>query len=95
VKSKCLSNYDTVLRHLLHAGARAGARHVCARLEAVLGCQLLVLSPEGVHPVNHLLDQLHLGVAQPVLVGDVVGHAFTTEQNILFSTVKVIITATN
>ncbi len=84
MKSKCLSNYElhTVLRQLLHDGsARAGARHVCARLEAVLGCQLLVLGPEGVHPVNHLLDQLHLGVAQPVLVRDVVGHAYTINQN--------------
>ena len=79
MKSKCLSNYDTVLRHLLHEGARAGARHVCARLEAVLGCQLLVLGPEGVHPVDHLLDQLHLGVAQPVFVGDVVSYPWDNE----------------
>ena len=42
-------------------------------LEAVLGGQLLVLGPESVHPVNHLLDELHLGVAQAMLVGDVVG----------------------
>ncbi len=45
------------------------------RLEAVLGGQLLVLGVEGVDPVNHLLDQLHLGVAQAVLVRDVVGYS--------------------
>ena len=35
----------------------------------------LVLLVEGVDAVNHLLDQLDLAVAQPVLVGDVVGDA--------------------
>merc|ERR1719499_2344679 len=35
----------------------------------------LVLLVEGVDTVNHLLDQLDLAVAQPVLVGDVVGDA--------------------
>ena len=35
--------------------------------------QLLVLGPEGVDSVNHLLDQLNLGVPEPVLVGDIVG----------------------
>jgi hypothetical protein len=42
----------------------------------VLGGQLLVLHPEGVDAVNHLLDQLHLGVAQAVLVRDVVSDTF-------------------
>ena len=37
--------------------------------------QSLVLLPEGVDTVNHGLDQLDLGVAQPVLVGHVVGAA--------------------
>ena len=37
--------------------------------------ELLVLRDEGVHPVYHALDQLHLGVAQAVLVGDVIGYA--------------------
>ena len=37
--------------------------------------QLLVLGPEGVDSVNHLLDQLNLGVPEPVLVGDIVGAA--------------------
>ena len=37
-----------------------------------------VLLDQGVHPVNHLLDKLHLAVAEPVLVGDVVGHARLT-----------------
>ena len=36
--------------------------------------QSLVLLVERVHSVNHLLDELHLGVAQSVLVGDVVSH---------------------
>merc|ERR1719249_89647 len=36
---------------------------------------LLVLLPQGVDPINHLLDELNLGVSEPVLVGDVVGEA--------------------
>ena len=39
--------------------------------------QSLVLLVESVHSVNHLLHELHLGVAQPVLVGDVVGYTCT------------------
>ena len=35
--------------------------------------ELKVLLPESVDGVNHDLDQLDLGVSQPVLVGDVVG----------------------
>ena len=35
--------------------------------------KLPVLLDQGVDPVNHALDQLHLTVAQSVLVGDVVG----------------------
>jgi len=34
---------------------------------------LLVLLPQGVDAINHLLDELNLGVSEPVLVGDVVG----------------------
>merc|ERR1719490_606149 len=33
----------------------------------------LILLPEGVDTINHLLDELNLGVSEPVLVGDVVG----------------------
>merc|ERR1719317_1522917 len=33
----------------------------------------LVLLPQGVDTINHLLDQLNLRVSEPVLVGDVVG----------------------
>merc|ERR1719490_103098 len=33
----------------------------------------LVLLPQGVDSVNHLLDELNLRVSEPVLVGDVVG----------------------
>ena len=40
--------------------------------------ELLVLLDEGVDAVNHLLDELDLAVAQPVLVGDVVGDAGLT-----------------
>merc|ERR1719250_412051 len=42
-------------------------------LESVLLLELEVLLPEGVDCVDHDLHQLHLGVAQAVLVGDVVG----------------------
>ena len=34
-----------------------------------------ILLVESVDSINHLLDQLDLAVAQPVLVGDVVGHS--------------------
>merc|ERR1719370_2435406 len=36
---------------------------------------LLVLLPQGVDAINHLLDELNLGVSEPVLVGDVIGEA--------------------
>merc|ERR1712172_310342 len=36
---------------------------------------LLVLLPQGVDAINHLLDELNLGVSEPVLVRDVVGEA--------------------
>merc|ERR1719510_2230892 len=41
---------------------RSGSTHHC-----------LVLLPQGVDSVNHLLDKLNLRVSEPVLVGDVVG----------------------
>ena len=34
--------------------------------------ELLILLPQGVNTVNHDLDELNLGVSQPVLVGHVV-----------------------
>ena len=34
-----------------------------------------VLLVESVHAIDHLLDEFHLGVTKPVLVGDVVGDA--------------------
>ena len=37
--------------------------------------QLEILPVEHVDAVNHLLDELHLGVAESVLVGDVVSDA--------------------
>ena len=36
-----------------------------------------VLLVESVDPIDHLLNQLDLGVAQSVFVGDVVGHTWT------------------
>lgn len=42
------------------------------RLDAVLLLELDVLLVEGVDAVDHALHQLHLGVAQAVLVRDVV-----------------------
>ena len=47
-------------------------------LHAVLLLQLEVLLVQGVDAVDHLLHQLHLGVAQAVLVRDVVGVSWTT-----------------
>ena len=48
------------------------------RLESdvVLLLELHILLPQCVDGVDHDLDQLHLGVAQAVLVGDVVGVAW-------------------
>ena len=37
--------------------------------------ELQILLPEGVDSVNHDLDQLDLGVAETVLVGDVISVA--------------------
>ena len=47
-------------------------------LEAVLLLELPVLLDESVDAVDHLLDQLHLAVAEAVLVRDVVRHAGLT-----------------
>merc|ERR1719318_1716843 len=44
-------------------------------LHAMLFLEIPVFLDQSVHTVNHLLDQLHLRVAQPVLVGDVIGHS--------------------
>ena len=40
-------------------------------LHSVLLLELEVLLPESVDGVNHDLDELDLGVSEPVLVGDV------------------------
>merc|ERR1712036_179103 len=42
-------------------------------LHSVLLLQFEILLPEGVDTVNHGLDQLNLGVAQAMLVGNVIG----------------------
>ena len=44
-------------------------------LESVLLLELDVLHVDGIDTVDHGLNELHLGVAEPVLVGDVVGDA--------------------
>merc|ERR1712002_652313 len=41
----------------------------------MLGHQFLVFLPQSVHPINHLLDELHLRVSKPMLVRDVVSDA--------------------
>ena len=38
--------------------------------------QSQILLVESVDAIDHLLDELHLGVAQSVFVGDVVGDAW-------------------
>merc|ERR550534_12642 len=53
---------------LVFAGARGrGGWRSCSTHHC------LVLLPQGVDAINHLLDELNLGVSEPVLVGDVVG----------------------
>merc|ERR1719490_244086 len=53
---------------LVFAGARGrGGWRSCSTHHC------LVLLPQGVDSINHLLDKLNLGVSEPVLVGDVVG----------------------
>ena len=48
---------------------------VVGNLHAVLLLELDILLVEGVDAVDHALHKLDLGVAQTVLVGDVVGVA--------------------
>ena len=43
-------------------------------LDAMSRPQSHVLLVESVDSIDHLLYELHLGVSQPVLVGDVVSH---------------------
>merc|ERR1719170_40237 len=50
----------------------------CLDADVVLLLELEVLLPQGVDGVNHDLDQLDLGVAETVLVGDVIGVASLT-----------------
>ena len=38
--------------------------------------EISVLGDKSVDTINHLLYQLHLRVAKPVLVGDVIGHTW-------------------
>ena len=67
------ANAAQQVQSITHARAR---NKLCLdNLQAVLLLELNVLLVEGVDTVNHDLDQLHLGVAETVLVGDVVGVA--------------------
>ena len=43
--------------------------------DVVLLLELEVLLPQGIDGVNHDLNQLHLGIAETVLVGDVISVA--------------------
>merc|ERR1712012_879845 len=47
--------------------------HGLIHLNLLTSLELLVLFPEFVDTINHLLDKLNLRVSQPVLVGDVIG----------------------
>ena len=47
----------------------------CLNFDVVLLLELEVLLPQSVDSVNHDLDKLHLGVAETMLVGDVIGVA--------------------
>merc|ERR1712059_4814 len=47
-------------------------------LKPVLLLELEVLLPEGVDTINHDLDELDLGVAKTVLVGDIISAAVET-----------------
>ena len=51
------------------------AAAAASTLHAVLLLELKVLLVQGVDAVNHALHKLDLGVAQTVLVGDVIGVA--------------------
>ena len=49
-------------------------------LDPVLLLESLVFVPEGVDTVDHGLDKCNFRVAQPVLVGDVIGAAWIEVQ---------------
>ena len=69
-------------------GILAGQRHgqvvglERGRLQAMLLLELQILLPEGVDTINHNLDQLDLGVAKTVLVGDVISVAYGETRSI-------------
>lgn len=45
-------------------------------LQSVLLLELKILLVEGIDSINHGLDKLDLGVAETVLVGDVISGAY-------------------
>merc|ERR1712172_258594 len=47
--------------------------HGLVQLNLLTSLELLVLFPEFVDTINHLLDKLNLRISQSVLVGDVIG----------------------
>jgi hypothetical protein len=64
----------------------------CSFLQSVLLLELQVLLVERVDSVDHRLDELDLGVTETVLVGDVVGGAWSKKRqsftNNLFMKIK-------
>merc|ERR1711922_108695 len=66
---KCLRSLRLFAR-LLDMIARTGL--------GVFGHQLLVLLPQGVHAVDHLLHQLDLRISEPVLIGNIIGDSSLT-----------------
>ena len=56
----------------------------CLEGDVMLLLELEVLLPESVDSVNHDLDKLHLGVAETVLVRDVIGVALIYNMSNMF-----------
>merc|ERR1719431_1056739 len=58
----------------LNGGERSvGLSRLGLPLAGITAGEALVLLPQSVDTINHLLDQLNLRVSEPVLVGDVIG----------------------
>jgi len=69
-------------RHSLPFSSRSSSRG----RSSSTSLQLLILLPQLVDTVNHLLDKLNLGVSKSVLVGDIVGVASLSTRFALSST---------
>ena len=53
-------------------------------LDPVLLLESLVFLPEGVDTIDHGLDQCNFGVAQSVLVGNVIGATWIEVQSVIW-----------